>query len=148
MVWMTKKRASGLISVTLACMLGGCTFTNLPGKAANPTPQATSPQAIYQKITAEQAKAMMEEGEPYVLLDVRTDEEFSDARIAGAILIPDYEIGNRAEAELPDKHALRLIYCRSGRRSANVAHEMVEMGYTNVYDFGGILDWPFGTVSD
>ena len=107
-----------------------------------------APQAEYRKIDAVQAKEMMAAGEPYVLLDTRTDEEFSKIRIEGALLIPEYEIKERAEAELPDKQALILVYCRSGRRSAIAAYALVDMGYVNVYDFGGIIDWPYNTVSD
>ena len=105
-------------------------------------------KAVYRKISAEQAKAKMEEGKPYVLLDVRTEREYKEQRIAGAILIPDSEIGVRAAAMLPDKDILILVYCRSGNRSANAARRMVGMGYTNVYDFGGIVDWPYGTVRE
>ncbi len=101
----------------------------------------------YKKITAEEAKAILDGEAPYLLLDVRTDEEFEAGRIGGAILIPDYELAERAEAELPDKDALILIYCRSGRRSANAARELIGMGYTNALDFGGIIDWPYETVS-
>ena len=72
----------------------------------------------------------------------------SSSFIEGAILIPDYEISERIETEIPNKDALILVYCRSGRRSANVAHKMVSMGYTNVYDFGGIIDWPYDVISD
>jgi len=82
----------------------------------------------------------------YILLDVRTDEEYNAEHIEGAVLIPDYEIGSRAETDLPDKTALVLVYCRSGRRSANAANELIGMGYTSIYDFGGIIDWPYDTV--
>ena len=102
--------------------------------------------AEHHKITAEEAKKIMDSGEEYTLLDVRTDAEYNEGHIEGAILIPDYEIKDRAESELPDKTALILIYCRSGRRSANVAYELAAMGYTKVYDFGGIIDWGYGTV--
>ena len=105
------------------------------------------PDIIYLKISAEDAYQMMRGTDEYILLDVRTDEEFKERRIEGAVLIPDYEIQNRAQTELPDKNALILIYCRSGRRSANAADELIEMGYTKVYDFGGIIDWPYDTVS-
>ena len=101
----------------------------------------------YQRITAEEAKEMMGSGEPFILLDVRTDEEFRYRRIEGAILIPDFEIASRAPAELPDKSMLILIYCRTGRRSHDAAWELIDMGYTNVYDFGGIVVWPFDTIS-
>ena len=112
------------------------------------TPAGEAPVAVYHRITAGQAKEMMDEGNPYVLLDVRTDAEFAEKRIDGAILIPDYEIADRAADELPDREILILIYCRSGNRSATAARKMIAMGYTNVYDFGGIIDWPYDTVKD
>jgi len=105
-----------------------------------------SAKAEYRKITAEEAKRIMDGSAPYILLDVRTDEEYWDRHIEGAMLIPDSEITSRVETELPDKNALILVYCRSGRRSAGAAYEMVRLGYTNVYDFGGINDWPYETV--
>ena len=104
-------------------------------------------EAVYRKISAEEAREIMESSENYILLDVRTEEEYKEARIAGAVLIPDFEITERAESELPDKNAIILVYCRSGRRSENAARKLVGMGYTNIYDFGGILDWPYETVS-
>lgn len=99
--------------------------------------------AEYHKITAEEARVMMDGAEEFILLDVRTEEEFQDQHIGGAILIPDYEISERAEAELPDKDALIFVYCRSGRRSADAANQLVSLGYANVFDFGGILNWPY-----
>lgn len=114
--------------------------------SASESSEYTSEPA-YRKISAEEAKNMMDGENPYILLDVRTDTEFTANRIDGAILIPDFEIADRAETELPDKNALILIYCRSGRRSAIVAYELLYMGYTNVYDFGGIIDWQYDTVS-
>ena len=101
----------------------------------------------YRKITAEEAYRMMNELTDYILLDVRTEEEFREIRIENAVLIPDYEISERAGGELSDKDALILVYCRRGRRSENVSRELVEMGYTNIYDFGGIEDWLYETVS-
>ncbi|MGN1027233.1 MAG: rhodanese-like domain-containing protein, partial [Faecousia sp.] len=84
----------------------------------------------------------------YVILDVRTEEEFAQGHIPGAILLPDYEIREEAERSLPDKDALILVYCRSGRRSKNAAETLAELGYTNIREFGGILDWPYGTVTE
>ena len=101
----------------------------------------------YIRITADETQRMMSELTDYILLDVRTDEEFKESRIDGAILIPDYELASRAETELPNKDMFIFIYCRSGRRSANAAQELIAMGYTNVYDFGGIIDWHYETVS-
>ena len=99
------------------------------------------------RITAEEASQMMELSSGYILLDVRTQSEYDEKRIPGAVLIPDYELAKRVEAELPDKEAQILIYCRSGRRSASAAKELISMGYTSVYDFGGIIDWPYETES-
>lgn len=102
----------------------------------------------YEQITPSEAKALMDEEENYVILDVRTQEEFDEAHINGAILIPDYEIGEKAESILTDKEQLILVYCRSGRRSKLAADELVSLGYTNVKEFGGIIDWEYGTVSE
>lgn len=101
----------------------------------------------YKKITPEQAKKMLDENKNIVLLDVRTDEEFKEKRIKGSILIPDYDIKTKAEQLLKDKKATILVYCRSGHRSAIASHELVSMGYSNVYDFGGIIDWKYDTIS-
>ncbi|MCL2059961.1 MAG: rhodanese-like domain-containing protein [Oscillospiraceae bacterium] len=103
--------------------------------------------AEYRKISAEQAKEMMGGGQEYILLDVRSREEWEQSRIDGSLLIPDTLIRERASDELPDKDALILIYCRSGRRSAAAAEVLVSLGYTNVYDFGGIISWPYETTS-
>ena len=129
-----KKLSYIIISIVL-CLLCSC------GEGEKKTPADKAP-GEYRKISAEEAKGIMDAGGEYILLDVRTQEEFDRKHIEGAVLIPDYEIANRAERELPDKHALILIYCRSGRRSANAAKELIAMGYTNVYDFGGLeTDW-------
>ena len=99
-------------------------------------------------ITAEEAKKIMDTESEYVILDVRTEEEFAQGHIPGAILIPDYEIREEAESSLPDKDALILVYCRSGRRSKNAAQILAELGYTNIRELGGILDWPYETVTE
>ena len=103
--------------------------------------------AAYVKLSAPQARAVMDSGESYVLLDVRTDEEFQARHIGGALLIPHTEVATRAASELPNKDIPVLVYCRSGRRSAMAAKELVRMGYTKVYDMGGINDWPHETVT-
>ena len=100
----------------------------------------------YEQITPAVAKEIMDNENGYVILDVRTQEEFDEAHIDGAILIPDYEIADKAESVLKDKDRLILVYCRSGRRSKNAASELVRLGYTNVKEFGGIIDWPYETV--
>ena len=100
----------------------------------------------YKQITPAEAKEIMDKENGYVILDVRTQEEYDETHIDGAILIPDYEIADKAESVLKDKDQLILIYCRSGRRSKNAASELVKLGYTNVKEFGGIIDWPYETA--
>ena len=100
-------------------------------------------EAVYMNITAEEAKQIMDTEEGYIILDVRTQEEYDEEHIPGAILIPNMEIEARAEEELPDKDQLILVYCRSGRRSKLAAEALVELGYTNIKEFGGIIDWPY-----
>lgn len=99
--------------------------------------------AGYTGITAEEAKTIMDSETGYVILDVRTKEEFDQGHIPDAILIPDYEITKKAEQMLPDKEQQILVYCRSGRRSKGASEALVKMGYTNVKEFGGIVDWPY-----
>ena len=102
--------------------------------------------STYEQITAEQAKTIMDTEKDYIIIDARTEEEFAEGHIKNAILIPEYEIANRAEKELPNKDALILVYCRSGRRSKIASEELVNLGYTNVKEFGGIIDWPYDIV--
>ena len=98
----------------------------------------------YKQISQAQAKEIMDTRSDYILLDVRTEKEFAAGHIKGAILIPDYEIRLRAEKELPDKDKTILVYCRSGRRSKLAARDLAELGYTDVLEFGGIIDWKYG----
>ncbi len=105
-------------------------------------------KSAYEQITPAEAKALMDSEDGYVILDVRTPEEFAERHIEGAILIPDYEIGEKAESILTDKDQLILVYCRSGRRSKNAANELATLGYTNIKEFGGINDWKYGTVTE
>ena len=102
--------------------------------------------ATYEKISGAEAKALMDSESGYIIIDARTQSEYDEGHILGAILIPEYEISARAEKELPDKDQLILVYCRSGRRSKIAAEELVKLGYTNVKDFGGIIDWEYEIV--
>lgn len=97
----------------------------------------------YSQVDAAKAKELMETEDNYVILDVRTDEEFSEGHIPGAMLIPDYEIEDKAESMLKDKDQLILVYCRSGNRSKGASEALAKLGYTNVVEFGGIIDWPY-----
>lgn len=129
--------------ITLTALL----FSACGGVAASPASSAASNEAVYRRIGTKEASEMMASGEPFILLDVRSEAEYKEKRIDGAMLIPVDEIDERAPEELPDKNAVILVYCRSGQRSAAAARDLVQMGYTNVYDFGGIIDWPYETVS-
>ena len=102
-------------------------------------------EAVYVNITAEEAKRIMDTEDGYIILDVRTQEEYDEGHIPGAILISHEEITEKAEEVLTDKDQLILVYCRSGRRSKLAAEALVELGYTNIKEFGGIIDWPYET---
>lgn len=104
------------------------------------------PVIEYIKITAKEAKARIDSGDNIIILDVRTAAEYESGHIQGAILIPNETITNKKPELLPDLNAEILIYCRSGNRSAQAAKKLIAIGYTNVYDFGGIIDWPYDTV--
>jgi len=99
----------------------------------------------YVSISAEEAKELMDKSENYIILDVRTKEEYDEVHIPDAILIPDTEIADRAEDELTDKDQLIFVYCRSGNRSKKASAMLSQMGYTNIKEFGGIKDWPYET---
>ena len=100
-------------------------------------------KAVHKNISPKEAKAMMDSGGPHTILDVRTESEFKGGHIKGAVLIPVDEIAARAEKKLTDKNAVILVYCASGARSARAAKTLAGMGYTNVYNFGGIMNWPY-----
>ena len=100
--------------------------------------------AVYVNITAEEAKEIMDSQEGFRILDVREQEEYDAGHIPGAILIPYTQIKEKANEMLPDKNQLILVYCRSGRRSKIASEALVELGYTNIKEFGGIIDWPYG----
>jgi len=119
--------------LTFILLLAGC------GRTSPPEPEpAEIPQHI--RITPEQAREMMAEGA--LILDVRNPEEFAQGHIENAVLLPLGEIGARAGEIIPDMGQVILIYCRSGRRSADAWFALAELGYVNIYDFGGIIDWP------
>ena len=108
---------------------------------------AQSEESTYRQVNAEEAATMMEEESSYIILDVRTTEEYSEKHIPGAINIPNETIGTEDIPELPDKEQLILVYCRSGNRSKQASEKLVKLGYTNIVEFGGINDWTGETVS-
>ena len=130
-----------IISISLAVLLCLISF-------AGCAQEEKDMENTYQQISAQEAKTIMDTEKDYIIIDARTEEEFAAGHIANAILIPEYEIAERAEAELPDKDALILVYCRSGRRSKIASEELVKLGYTNVKEFGGIIDWPYETTTE
>lgn len=115
--------------------------------AATPAPTVTA-AVEYKKISAADAKARMDSGDTIVILDVRTQEEYDAGHIPGAILVPNETIVDKQPELLPDLDAEILVYCRSGNRSAQAAKKLIAIGYTNVVDFGGIIDWPYDVVTD
>ena len=118
--------AAAAVAALLAALLAACGATSKPS---------------YRQITADEAAQMMQEETGFVLLDVRTQEEYASGHIPGAICIPNETIGSEEIPELPDKDQLILVYCRSGNRSKQASQKLAEQDYTNVVEFGGINGW-------
>ncbi len=143
------KKVLCIISLLLCIFLTACgedKSIGIIGGADGPTAILVSEKgekAMYEQITAEEAKKIMDSGKEYVILDVREQDEFDEGHIPSAILIPYTEIENKAEEMLTDKDAQILVYCRSGRRSKIAAESLAKLGYTNIKEFGGIIDWPY-----
>lgn len=143
------KKALCILSLMLCAVLVSCNNASdigIIGGSDGPTKilvSKTGEEFMYEQITAEKAKNIMDSGEECVILDVREQDEFDEGHIPGAILIPYTEISVKAEEMLPDKNAQILVYCRSGRRSKIAAANLAELGYTNVKEFGGIIDWHY-----
>ena len=95
----------------------------------------------YRQISMDEAVKMMRDEKDYIILDVRRPDEYAEGHIPGAINVPNEEISTAEISKLPDKSQLILVYCRSGRRSKEAAGKLVKLGYTNIVEFGGILDW-------
>ena len=115
-----------LVLLILAVLLAGCTASN---------------EGSYTQIDQETAREMMAKDDGHVIVDVRRQDEYDAGHIPGAILIPNESIGCDSPEALPDYDQVILIYCRTGNRSKEAAQKLAEMGYTNVYEFGGIVDW-------
>ena len=143
------KKALCIISVLLCILLTACgddSSIGIIGGADGPTSIIVAEKgekAMYEQITPEEAKKIMDSGEEHIILDTREQDEFDEGHIPGAILIPYTEIENKAIELIPDKDKLILVYCRSGRRSKIAAEALSKLGYTNVKEFGGIIDWPY-----
>ena len=125
-----------LIPIVLsALMFTGCAGTN------------NSQTNTYRQISMDEAGTMMERESGYIILDVRRPDEYATGHIPNAINVPNENIGTDGISELPDRDQLIMVYCRSGRRSKEAAKKLVKLGYTNIVEFGGIIDWKGETVS-
>ena len=133
-----------IISLTLFSSCSGNANTEETQNTTIDTTETSINNSLtYEQISGEQAKRLMDTETDFIIVDARTEEEFNEGHIEGAILIPEYEISERAEKELPDKEQMILVYCRSGRRSKFASQALADLGYTNVKEFGGIIDWPY-----
>ena len=143
------KKILCIISAIFCIFLTACgndSSIGIIGGADGPTSVIVAEKgekATYEQITPQEAKEIMDSGEEHIILDTREQDEFDEGHIKGAILIPYTEIENKAEEMLPDKDVQILVYCRSGRRSKIASESLAKLGYTNVKEFGGIIDWPY-----
>lgn len=135
-----KKRIKLLAGAAALLLLTGC-------GGRGEADQAQTTEATYRQISQEEAAEIMKKQEDFLLLDVRTQAEFEDRHIPGAICIPNETIGTGEIPELSDKNQRILVYCRSGNRSKQAAEKLARLGYTNVLEFGGINTWTGETVS-
>ena len=135
-----------VISCILFTACGEDSSIGIIGGADGPTSIFISEKGektMYEQISVEEAKKIMDSGEEYIILDTREQYEFDEGHIPGAILIPYTEIENKVKEIIPDKDKLILVYCRSGRRSKLASESLAKLGYTNVKEFGGIIDWSY-----
>jgi phage shock protein E len=141
-------RAKKPFLVGVACLLTAMTLSacSAASNTAQQTQAADTSAAVYHKITAAEAKTVMDTEQNVIILDVREQSEYDSGHIPNATLLPVGDIAAKAAEALPDKDQKILVYCRSGNRSKTAANELVALGYTQVYDFGGIIDWPYDVV--
>lgn len=138
--------AASFASIVSLAGLTGCFGAagggNGNGNGSNATNDSSN-SSSYQQVDAETVKELIDTEDDYVILDVRTQAEYDESHIPGAILIPHDTVTTAAEDALPDKGQLILVYCRSGNRSKQASQTLVDLGYTNVVEFGGINSWPY-----
>ena len=147
----SKTRRAVLAVFAVLCMLltacGNGTSSSESTQSEVRTTTASA-AANYQQITQEKAKEMMQAEDGHIIVDVRRQDEYDSGHIPDAILIPNESIGTEQPKELPDLDQVILIYCRSGRRSKEASQKLADMGYTNIYEFGGIIDWTGEVVTN
>jgi phage shock protein E len=132
-----------IVTLLLISLMTGCSKDTVESNDGQPI---KSSQPSFRNIAPEEAKKRLDSEKEIILLDVRTKEEYDSGNIKGSILIPVDALKNQAEKTLGDKNAPIFVYCRSGNRSATAASILVDLGYTNVYNLGGIIDWPYEIV--
>lgn len=143
-----------IVSAVLSVAIAGCGNSKsvlIIGGADGPTSVYVSEKGdepVYKEISQKEAKKIMDSGEEHIVLDVREQDEYDAGHIPGAILIPYTLIDEKAPELLKDKSAQILVYCRSGRRSKIAAEALAKLGYTNVKEFGGIIDWEYDIVNE
>ena len=138
------------VKYILVVMVLGISFVTFQqiAQADNEVVNATQVPS-FQKISPEYAKQLMDTEKNYIIIDVRTIEEYNEGHVKNAISLPNEEIvvgSEKVATILPNKDQMLLVYCRSGKRAADASTKLVNMGYTNVYSFGGIIDWPYEVV--
>ena len=155
-----RKYMMGILAVAVLVGLIGCSSeSDLGGSEKSASTAAETVQTdmmhdvaaqegSYTQISMDEAVTMMDEETDYIILDVRRPDEFADKHIPNAINVPNETIGEEEIPELPDKDQMILVYCRSGNRSKQASEKLAALGYTNVYEFGGINDWPGETVGE
>lgn len=139
----TKKIIYYLVLILLIGVFSGCSNQSIGNSKEGST---STMEVSYNKVTPEEAKEKLENEKEIILLDVRTKEEYETGHIKDAILTPVDNLKEDASKNLKDKETLIIVYCRSGNRSAIAANVLVELGYKNVYDLGGIIDWPYEVI--
>lgn len=150
---MKKRWIGGLVCLSiLAFGLTACSQpqnggSSIPASSVDSSAESGGAKAEYHKITQEEAKEMIDAG-GVTIVDVRREEEYRERHIPDALLVPNESIGDSQPEQLPDLDAVLLVYCRTGVRSKQASEKLVKLGYTNVYDIGGITTWPYDTVSE
>ena len=143
------KRTILLLLAAAAVLTAGCSVQTQPETpAVQEQTTGTTAAAAYRQITQETAREMMQADDGHIVIDVRRQEEYDSGHIPGAVLVPNESIGTVQPDALPDLHQVILVYCRSGRRSKEAAQKLADIGYTQVYEFGGILDWTGEIVTE
>lgn len=139
------KKIVASIIMLLVVVLGGTVLYRANSLKKDATGIAEAGKASFQIIDYKKAKVMMDKG-GVTIVDVRRQDEYDAGHIKDAILVPNESIGKTELKALPDKNAVLLVYCRTGIRAKDASQKLANLGYKNVYDFGGIVDWPYEKV--